>query len=149
MSLVQRTINQCDVCGHEWIPRSNGERCGNRECRSTKWNNLSVAGSIPVRLPRSGEECGSNPPLSDKVHSSQRGEGMPAGKDRPKDMEALRQICAGNILGVKYEPVLGPIEIPICGKRWWEDGTQYECLMDKGHREQKHGLRGMVQRLED
>jgi len=40
-------------------------------------------------------------------------------------------------------------EIPICGKRWWEDGTQYECLMDKGHREQKHGLRGMVQRMED
>jgi hypothetical protein len=72
--------------------------------------------------------------------------GAVAQPDRAQD---LREICAGNILGVKYEPVLGPIEIPICGKRWWEDGTQYECLMDKGHRDQKHGLRGMVQRLEE
>jgi hypothetical protein len=39
-------------------------------------------------------------------------------------------------------------EIPICGKKWWEDGEQYECLMDKGHKEQKHGLRGMVRRLD-
>ena len=42
MALVQRTINQCDVCGHEWIPRSAGERCGNRNCRSTKWNDLNA-----------------------------------------------------------------------------------------------------------
>jgi hypothetical protein len=41
------------------------------------------------------------------------------------------------------------VETPICGKSWWEDGEQYECLMDKGHREQKHGMRGMVRRLED
>jgi hypothetical protein len=40
-------------------------------------------------------------------------------------------------------------ETPICGKTWWEDGTQYECLMDKGHRDQKHGLRGMVRRIDE
>lgn len=38
MALVQRTIRKCDVCGHEWIPRGSGDRCGNRKCRSTKWN---------------------------------------------------------------------------------------------------------------
>jgi len=39
-------------------------------------------------------------------------------------------------------------EIPICGKTWWEDGTQYECLMDKGVHT-KHGIRGMVRKVED
>lgn len=62
-------------------------------------------------------------------------------------IERLRQTIAL----IESSPVeaVSPIEIPICGKRWWEDGTQYECLMDKGHRDQKHGLRGMVQRIED
>jgi hypothetical protein len=43
------------------------------------------------------------------------------------------------------------VDVPICAKTWWEDGEQYECLMDKGHREAllgKHGLRGMVQRID-
>jgi hypothetical protein len=75
--------------------------------------------------------------------------------DTKPDMLALREICDGKGLGsIPYwtPETLPPeayTEIPICGKRWWEDGTQYECLMDKGHREQKHGLRGMVQRMED
>jgi hypothetical protein len=63
------------------------------------------------------------------------------------DMQDLRDICAG-----KPAPFVGiPVylsEITICGKTWWEDGEHYECLMDKGHREQKHGLRGMVRRLD-
>jgi len=75
---------------------------------------------------------------------------MTAGKDRPKDMQDLREICVGTIAPELTEAGRAmATEIPICGKRWWEDGTQYECLMDKGHREQKHGLRGMVQRMED
>lgn len=40
-------------------------------------------------------------------------------------------------------------EVPICGKDWWEDGEQYECLMDKGHKNLKHGQSGMVRRLEN
>ena len=42
------------------------------------------------------------------------------------------------------------MEIPICGKTWWEEGEQYECLMDSGHieaRVNKHGLRGMVRTI--
>lgn len=49
--------------------------------------------------------------------------------------------CAINSLSPSHE-------IPICGKAWWEDGEQYECLMDAGHREAKHGMRGMVRRLD-
>ena len=65
------------------------------------------------------------------------------------DLQALRDICAGN--GLKSTLVeslehglLETFEIPICGKTWWEDGEHYECLMDSGHKESKHGMRGMV-----
>jgi len=76
------------------------------------------------------------------------------GDSQPRPtMDSLRAICAGKI---EAKPPSGtpsdPTEVPICGKTWWEDGEQYECLMDAGHREGlsgKHGLRGMVQRLED
>lgn len=68
------------------------------------------------------------------------------------DMQALRDICAGKLpsdmpsgaTGYNEEPI---IEVEFCGKTWWEDGEQYECLMDKGHPEAKvgkHGLRGLV-----
>jgi hypothetical protein len=40
-------------------------------------------------------------------------------------------------------------EIPMCLKTWWEDGCRYECLMDKDHREIKHGQRGLLRRLDD
>jgi hypothetical protein len=62
------------------------------------------------------------------------------------DMRALRDICAG--IEPPADLSFGGLEIPICGKTWWEDGQQYECLMDAGHREQKHGMRGMVRRLD-
>ena len=31
---------KCEVCGHEWIPRSEGlpKRCGNRKCQVLTWN---------------------------------------------------------------------------------------------------------------
>jgi hypothetical protein len=72
-------------------------------------------------------------------------------------MQALRDICAGN-LGITDRAAFdagwdrgeAKEEVPICGKTWWEDGEQYECLMDKGHREAKigkHGLRGLVRTI--
>ena len=66
-------------------------------------------------------------------------------------MQALRDICAGKTNGQLLAAVIHAtpeVEIPICGKTWWEDGEQYECLMDKGHKEQKHGMRDMVRRLD-
>ncbi len=69
-------------------------------------------------------------------------------------LQDLRDICAGaKRPPVSSEPLdsidtHGGAEVPICSKKWWEDGTQYECLMDKGHKEQKHGLRGMVRALD-
>jgi hypothetical protein len=74
-------------------------------------------------------------------------------------MEALRDVGYGLSPTAHWETgasltqpyggiARGTIEIPICGKTWWEEGEQYECLMDKGHKESKHGIRGMVRRLE-
>lgn len=40
-------------------------------------------------------------------------------------------------------------EIPICGKTWWEEGENYECLMDKWHKNIKCGQRGMVRNITD
>lgn len=48
-----------------------------------------------------------------------------------------------------YVPAIDPVEIPICGKTWWEDGERYECLMDAGHKSPKCGQRGMVSRMEE
>lgn len=71
------------------------------------------------------------------------------------DMQALRDICAGNLpkgsIGFAVHDSLNhpPImEVAICGKTWWEDGEHYECLMDAGIHA-KHGLRGMVRRLDN
>jgi hypothetical protein len=48
---------------------------------------------------------------------------------------------------VKGIPVIHDAS-PICGKMWWEDGERYECLMERGHLDRAHGVRGMVRRVE-
>jgi hypothetical protein len=80
-----------------------------------------------------------------------------AGHQLNPDMQALRDICAGKGLAPMYEQqsddyllrTANLAEVPICGKTWWEDGEHYECLMDRGHRNPKHGIGGMVRRLDD
>lgn len=65
-------------------------------------------------------------------------------------IQELRDICAGKLpvaLAIQERTAILS-EIPMCLKDWWEDGEHYECLMDQGHREQKHGMRGMVRRLD-
>lgn len=72
-----------------------------------------------------------------------------AGLERKLSLQALRDICAGNLPITSNAPIdVEKAEISICAKNWWEDGEHYECLMDKGHKEQKHGMRGMFRRLE-
>jgi hypothetical protein len=75
------------------------------------------------------------------------------GEPKP-DMQSLRDICVGNIrrtpeVLVRPEFSAQPAspEIAICGKTWWEDGENYECLMDKGHKALKCGQRGMVRNI--
>jgi hypothetical protein len=67
----------------------------------------------------------------------------------PYSRQSLQDICDGKLPITSAAPFdVEKVEIPICGKLWWEDGTQYECLMDKGVHT-KHGLRGMVRKVED
>lgn len=69
----------------------------------------------------------------------------------------LRDICAGIIKSEEehHSTLLGAglidseHEVAICGKTWWEDGTQFECLMDAEHRSTKHGQGGMVRKIDD
>lgn len=105
--------------------------------------------------------AGSSPAVSTKPGMASSRDGLECvqcgeldGKHKT-DCPALREICAGKIgsktMAFSDIPIIvageGNIR-PICGKTWWEDGEHYECMMDKGHREQKHGLRGMVRVLE-
>lgn len=40
MSQIQRMVNKCDVCGHEWVPAKVAipSHCTSSKCRSRKWN---------------------------------------------------------------------------------------------------------------
>jgi hypothetical protein len=115
MSLVQRTINQCDVCGHEWIPRGSSERCGNRKCRSMKWNSGGH-----------GIAAGASAFQADDVGST------PTVRSKP-DMDALRDICVGRIT-----PVVEPMDVvwELCPRTGFNevDGETYRCSLEKGHR---------------
>jgi len=140
---------KCDDCGFRWIKGEiYPERCASSKCRKRSFNNTGSGeesqtqqtAAVGVRLPE---------PSDNRQRSAL------ASPTKP-DMQSLREICTGKVADVgvlermEHLPTTTvSAEIPICGKRWWEDVTQYECLMDKGHRDQKHGLRGMVQRLED
>lgn len=114
MGLVQRTINQCDVCGYEWIPRSDGVRCGNRKCRSTRWN-------------MSGGSLGSNRKVAAQVQL------LPP--DTKPDMAALRAIAAG-----KTTEAPDP-EVEMCAYKEYDQdtGETMGCGLPKHSMKQRHG----------
>ena len=125
MSFVTRQAAHCDQCSHEWlvVGASTPTHCA--KCKSRQWNKGAVA----------------NPDRA----LAKEAEAAPA---VAVTMDYLRAICAGN-LNAPFDSNTPIVEIPICGKTWWEEGEHYECLMDKGHRNPKHGIGGMVRRLDD
>lgn len=137
---------KCEACAHRWIK---GElypaQCG--KCRSRKWNESAGKDILDQAIDRA-------PVGAIAVHLATADGTIVETRPVP-NMQALRETCAGRIvreidLGMKQVPgEVAQVEIPTCGKRWWEEGTHYECIMEAGHRDRKHGLRGMVQRLED
>lgn len=48
----------------------------------------------------------------------------------------------------QHEPEILP-PLSVCGKTWWEDGEQYECLMESGHRNPKHGQGGLSRKIDE
>ena len=127
---------KCDECGFRWIKTEVfPERCPSRKCRSRKWN-VSDQPTVMRHYVRSQPVQAEPQPIKDDP--------IP-----PKtSMNALRAICAGKFPPDSVEPTVSA-EIPICRFQWWEDGTAYECLMDKGHKSMKHGQRGMVRRVDE
>lgn len=86
--------------------------------------------------------------VEQRSSSPRVGGSIPPPRSKP-DMQTLRDICSPKTT-VEAVRMAFPAtaEIPICGKTWWEEGEQCEFLMDAGHKEQKHGMRGMVRRLD-
>jgi len=44
MSQLQRTVNHCDLCHHEWIPTTGViyTHCTSGKCRSRKWDRKDI-----------------------------------------------------------------------------------------------------------
>ena len=140
---VQGWYWKCEYadCGKQWPAHDVVPPAQCSKCKRRGWHTKTVA------VEQRSEKA--------KVEGS-----IPFPTTKP-DIQALRDICAGKATckrcgGDKFYGNMQcvvcdhePAEVPICGKTWWEDDAQYECLMDVGHRERLHGLRGMVRRLDD
>jgi hypothetical protein len=135
---------QCelDLCGHIWLAAGIDAPAKCAKCKRRGWHTKEAkVAQLVEQDSRKVLVAGSNPVLGSKP-----------------DMQALRDICAGkspipsgeskaSIQEAYFDRVY---EIPICGFRWWEDGEQFECLMDKGHSvPTKHGRNGMVRRVDE
>jgi hypothetical protein len=50
MSQVQRTVNHCDICNHEWIPTPGVvyTHCTSGKCRSRKWDRKDIPATITL-----------------------------------------------------------------------------------------------------
>jgi hypothetical protein len=125
-----------------------------------------VAGSIPAPATKTRDALPISPAMQELMDDIQAQNLKRAitplyGHSPKPNMQTLRDICAGKLpteqeisaeerRRASYPLALAEAiaEIPICGFKWWEDGEQYECLMDRGHKIPKHGQRGMVQRVE-
>ena len=134
---------KCDLCGFRWIKTEIWpERCASSKCRSRRWNGSQVqpVKAKPAILPTASLPARTDNPIQFfKINP-------PVDATKP-NMEALRNICAGNVKTVAPEPDVS-VERPMCCIEWWEDGEHYVCLMDKGHKSVKHGLHGMVRTLD-
>lgn len=157
MSQREATINHCDICTHEWVPRLGVvyTHCTSGKCRSRKWNNREVKSATRERFDVSPMRAAAIDRATGTIYLSPA---TPVNAEIPVleilPLEPLninlRDMCSGKIsIASANELYLEPVEIPICGHKWWEDGANFECLMDKGHKTTKHGQRGMARRLDD
>lgn len=175
MSLVWVECWKCDECGHRWIKTPlHPERCPSRACRKRSWNKdqafvpadptsaadvaaASEASRIARYLPRVNPDmdllrqiCAGTvaPELTDEGRAA-------ASQIAPAEINVveLAKWHAERFGAAEEMDRLASMpyreEIAICGKTWWEDGEHWECLMDAGHKESKHGMRGMVRKLGD
>lgn len=155
---------KCDECGFRWIKSETWpERCASSKCRSRRWNN----GDNNTSASSGGHHALSGPVTAKRKRASSLGElgdGGSHGSDNPTqdravggvpgaDMRRLREIASG----IDIEPTFSEVpsahgwppepERQQCDIKWWEEGEQYQCLMDKCHKNPKHGQFGMVRNI--
>jgi hypothetical protein len=150
---------RCEVvgCGHTWLAQDVIAPPQCSRCKSRKWHTKQEA---PVRF-------------EEKLSSFVPVEEVPfiyPGVTDPSPLVVERsQVTPLSELTAKYglapasslltDPeaakpkvnvaAVEPAEIPICGHKWWEDGERYECLMDAGHKNPKHGQKGLIHLITD
>lgn len=79
------------------------------------------------------DACGSNPQPASKLSIALAIPGVSLGMSKPTTPLPDAQPTTA--------------EVAICGYAWWEDGAEYQCLMDRGHKAAKHGQHGMVVKI--
>jgi hypothetical protein len=156
MATVWLECWKCEECGNRWIKAEiHPKQCS--KCRSRKWN--QSAGVASAELDIKSQDQTPMPTQSSAPKSASSFTLSSRLNDVPTNLAVLRSIPgiykASDMVDGHVPPppdveVLRPaeIEIPICGKKWWEDGEQYECLMDAGHKSLKCGQKEMVRRIE-
>ena len=120
MSQRQATVNHCDICTHEWIPKPGVlyTHCTSSRCRSRKWNSASCA------LVTASAVTKVTLPEPEVIRPS---------------MEHLRDICAGitptmqplrEVLDAMRPPIPGPpmSQMPCAYTEYDEQtGETYAC----------------------
>ena len=93
MSQIQRTVNHCDVCGHEWLPQVGVaySHCTSGKCRSRKWDR-GEAEKVKAPVSKTGH-AGSTPASPAKT-----------------TMKKLRTIAAGVGHAMMNPPSRDPVE---------------------------------------
>ena len=93
MSQRDRTINHCDICSHEWIPKQGVTytHCTSGKCRSRKWNLVAIAKD-------------QEPSLQPTQKTTTTLNVQPTMERGRPDMDALRAACAGELPVPPSEP---------------------------------------------
>lgn len=131
---------ELDGCGHTWLAAGIDPPAKCAKCKKRSWHKKDAV----------------HPSSVTQVHwQTNNSLNLPGIEREPAKptMQSLRDICAGSskqLQNFHDEELLHGIEIPICGFKWWEEGEQYECLMDAGHSiPLKHGRNGMVRKVDE
>lgn len=120
---------KCDECHFRWIKTEVWpERCPSRGCRKRSWNKLGAA--VPASngelapQPSSGAAIAAQPDAAlAKISSIQPVKMNPA---MAKFMDQVRT-------EVPIEELMQPLN-PCPHKEWAEDGEQYRCRLQAGHK---------------
>lgn len=144
----------CLRCEYVWQSRTALPRQCPR-CKSPRWNKERINGKRESSVGLDYDGVGSPERRQSSIEHGKIGQRRQSGGDGARfvagagtsDVSQRRSIALAALASI---PAAVPVaEIPLCNVSWWEDGNQYQCLMDRGHKSPKHGMHGMVRNITD